>query len=86
MENEEFCHIPYALCTSLCLCVDLKKQTQFAPELMGATSFVKGYYDNKPANGAEENKPNQSKFPASVLTEGAGKREKSLAAANSLTG
>jgi hypothetical protein len=41
---------------------NLKKQSQFAPALIGATSFVKGDYDNKPACGAEENKANQSQF------------------------
>jgi len=86
MENEEFCHIPYALCTSLCLCVDLKKQSQFAPARMRVTSFLKGDYGNKPAIGAEENKAKQSQFHAPALTKGAGKREKSLAAADSLTG
>jgi len=38
----------------------LKKQSQFATELMGATSFVKGDYENKPAGRAEENKANQA--------------------------
>ncbi|HUT45160.1 MAG TPA: hypothetical protein VMX36_02700, partial [Sedimentisphaerales bacterium] len=65
---------------------DLKKQTQFVPAQVGAKSFVKGDYDNKPARGAEENKAKQSQSPAPALTKGAGKREKSLAAANSLTG
>ncbi|HUT46912.1 MAG TPA: hypothetical protein VMX36_11550, partial [Sedimentisphaerales bacterium] len=60
---------------------DLKKQTQFAPDEIGAKSFVKGDYVNKPACGAEENKAKQSQSPAPALTKGAGKREKSLAAA-----
>ena len=59
---------------------NLKKQSQFASALMGVTSFVKEDYGNKSAGGVEENKANQSQFPASVLTEGAGKREKSVAA------
>ena len=42
--------------------VDLKKQSQYAPELIGATSFVKGDYGNTPAHGAEENKANQSQL------------------------
>jgi len=66
--------------------VDLKKQSQFAPALMGVTSFIRGAYGNKTNSGAEENKANQSQFHAPALTKGAGKREKSLAAANSLTG
>ena len=60
---------------------DLKKQTQFAPELMGTTTYLKGDYENKPACGVEENKANQSQSPAPELTKRAGKREKSLAAA-----
>ncbi|HUT47677.1 MAG TPA: hypothetical protein VMX36_15450, partial [Sedimentisphaerales bacterium] len=65
---------------------DLKKQTQFAPDEIGAKSYVKGDYENKPACGVEENKANQSQFHTPTLTEGAGKRKKSLATANSLTG
>jgi len=38
----------------------LKKQTQFAPELMGTTSFVKRDYENNPADRIEENKAKQS--------------------------
>ena len=56
--------------------VDLKKQSQFAPVLMGAKSFVKGDYDNKPAGGAKENKANQSQLHARETTKGAGKKEK----------
>ena len=41
---------------------DLKKQSQFAPAIIGVTPFLKGDYGNKPASGAEENKPNQSQF------------------------
>jgi len=41
---------------------DLKKQTQFATALIGATSFVKGDYDNKPACGDEKNKAKQSQY------------------------
>ena len=53
---------------------DLKKQSQFAPELMGATSFVKGDYDKIPAGGEEENKANQSQSPAPEQTKRAGKK------------
>jgi len=65
---------------------DLKKQSQYAPELMGTTTFVKGDYENKTAHGVEENKAKQSQFPAPEPTKGSGKREKSLAAADSLIG
>jgi hypothetical protein len=41
----------------LWLSVHLKKQSQFAPGLIGATSYVKGDYDNKQASGAEKTKP-----------------------------
>jgi len=40
----------------------LKKQTQFVPAQMSATSFVKGDYGNKPACGDEKNKAKQSQF------------------------
>ncbi|HUT46889.1 MAG TPA: hypothetical protein VMX36_11435, partial [Sedimentisphaerales bacterium] len=65
---------------------DLKKQTQFAPDEIGAKSFLKGDYENKPAGGVEENKAKQSQFHAPTLTKGAGKKEKLLAAADSLIG
>jgi hypothetical protein len=42
--------------------VDLKKQSQFVPGLIGAKSFLKGDYDNNPAHGAIENKPKRSQF------------------------
>ena len=68
---------------------DLKKQSQYAPELIGTTSFIKRDYENKPANEVEENKAKQacpepvewSQFPASEQTKKAGKNEKSLAVA-----
>ncbi len=65
---------------------DLKKQSQLSPAIMGATSSMQGDYDNYPACGIEENKPNQSQSHEPEPTKGAGKREKSLAAANSLAG
>jgi hypothetical protein len=40
----------------------LKKQTQFATAQIGAKSFAKGGYGNKPAAGARKNKANQSRF------------------------
>jgi len=49
---------------------DLKKQTQFAPALMGVTPFMKRDYDNKSAGSAEENKAKQSQFEATALPKG----------------
>ena len=63
---------------------DLKKQTQFAPAEIGVKSPIKDDYDNILAGRLEENKADQSQFPATALTEGAGKRKKSLTAANFL--
>jgi len=61
--------------------VNLKKQSQFTPDLMGLTPFGKGDYGSMPAGYGEENKANQSQFFAPEQTEGVGKREESLAAA-----
>jgi len=63
--------------------VDLKKQSQSDPGQNGATSFVKGDYDNKPAGGADENKAKQTQISALSSHEGIGKRE-SAAEANRL--
>ena len=41
---------------------DLKKQSQFAPALIGAKSYLKGGYDNIPAGRIKENKANQSQI------------------------
>ena len=58
-----------------------KKQSQFVPGQNGATSCVKGDYDdNSPASG-EENKANQTQINAPALTEVAGKSEKPLTSA-----
>ena len=72
---------------------DVKKQTQFEPGLMGATPFMQGDYDNMPASREQENKANsnpnkakQSQLHETVLAKVAGKRKKSDAAANTLTG
>jgi len=45
----------------------LKKQTQSVPDLMSATSYEKGDYDNMPAGGVEENKAKQSQSPVNDL-------------------
>jgi hypothetical protein len=41
---------------------NLKKQSQFEPGLVGATSYLKGDYDRIPLRGAQENKAKQSQF------------------------
>jgi len=41
---------------------NLKKQSQFAAGQIGAYSYMKGTYGNKPACGARKNKPNQSQY------------------------
>jgi hypothetical protein len=75
--------------------VDLKKQTQFIQDLMGAKSFMQRNYNNNPAGLTGENKANpsglsmsarncrtsQSQFDAPEPPKGAGKREKPVAAA-----
>jgi hypothetical protein len=61
---------------------NLKKQSQFAPDMMGATPFMKGDYDKAPDGGDDENKANQSRFSAHVSSQGNGKREKPPTAAN----
>ena len=50
--------------------VDLKKQSQFVPDLIGVTSFVNRSCGSKPAAGAGENKANQSQSHAHALTKG----------------
>jgi hypothetical protein len=61
--------------------VDLKKQSQFAVVQLGAKSYLKRDYGNKPAGGCDENKANQSQFQAPETVEGAGTSEKSAVAA-----
>jgi len=39
---------------------DLKKQSQFAPDLKSVNSFLKGDYENKSRPGSRKNKANQS--------------------------
>jgi hypothetical protein len=40
----------------------LKRQSQFAPGQIGAKSFVKGNYENRPRRALRKNKPKQSQF------------------------
>ena len=51
-----------------------------------AKSFEEGAYGKESAADGEESKAKQSQFSAPTSLNGAGKRQKSLAAANSLTG
>jgi hypothetical protein len=62
--------------------VHLKKQSQFAPARTDAKSCVLRAYENTPRGGRRENRAKQSQFPTPVPTRRAGKRTKSLAAAN----
>jgi len=41
---------------------NLKKQSQFAAGQIGAYSYMKGTYGNKPACGARKNKPKQTQY------------------------
>ena len=65
---------------------DLQKQSQFAAAHLIAKPLMKEDYNNSTACGDEENKANQSQIHADEQAKGAGTREKSVAAANSLTG
>jgi len=50
--------------------IDLKKQSQFMPDMMGVNSFVHGGYGDFPAGRIDENKANRSQFQADMqLTE-----------------
>jgi len=60
---------------------ELKKQSQSVPGQNGATSYLKGDYDNNSAGQIDENKANQSQFKAIASPEGIGKREKSVSTA-----
>jgi len=66
--------------------IDLKKQSQFTPDMMGATPFMAGGYGDYPPVGFDENKPNQSQFQAPFLSEGPAKRQKPPTEADRLTG
>jgi hypothetical protein len=65
---------------------DLKKQTQFMPDLMGLTPFMNGIYGDIPAGGLGENKANWGQFPASEPSEVTGKRGETFEAVDTLTG
>jgi hypothetical protein len=60
---------------------DLKKQSQFAPGLIGATPFIKGFYDKVSTGGEDENKAKQSEINTVESIKGVEKRVKSLEAA-----
>jgi hypothetical protein len=58
----------------------LKKQSQFAPALMGTKDYARKGYDDKSQPEVAENKAKQSQSHAPAMPKGAGKREKSLGA------
>jgi hypothetical protein len=60
---------------------DVKKQTQFTVVELGAKTYIKRDYGNKPAGGCDKNKANRSRSQALEQTKEAGKREKSVTAA-----
>jgi len=60
---------------------NLKKQSQFTLNLMGANPFIKGIYSIESAAGDVENKANRTQFCAPAKVKGAGKKEISSAAA-----
>jgi len=75
MENVEFCHVPYALCTYtlVLLCAsaplflprrgwhgDLKKQSQFAGSRNDAKVVIAMVYENLGGWRLQKNKANQS--------------------------
>jgi hypothetical protein len=70
--------------------VNLKKQSQFAPALMGAKSFVGDSYENKTRPELRENKAKQSQMPAfGAKLEALSSKSETIMqnpAANSLTG
>jgi len=60
---------------------DLKKQSQFAAAHLVTMSCMQRGYDKYPVGGGEENKAKLSQYCADVLTQGAGKGDKSVPAA-----
>jgi hypothetical protein len=65
--------------------VDLKKQSQFAPDQTGAKTCVLREYENARRSEQRASKAKQSQFPTAAPTKRAGKRGKPLPAANSST-
>jgi hypothetical protein len=66
--------------------VDLKKQSQLAPAQTGAKTCVLREYENARRRGERKSKAKESQFPTPAPAKRAGKRGKSLTAANSSTG
>jgi len=54
--------LPLAPSTAGGLNTNLKKQSQFAPGLIGVKFYLKGDYDEKPVERAEKNKAKQSQL------------------------
>lgn len=53
---------PHPLGMGMAPRMSLKKQSQFVTEQNDVIYYMKGDYDNIPAHGVEENKPNQTQF------------------------
>ena len=56
--------------------IDLKKQSQFTPDMMGVNSFMQGGYGDFPPGGAQQNKANQSQFDAPFWPDGAPRNDR----------
>jgi hypothetical protein len=80
-ESEQELSIKLAPSTAGGLKHDLKKQSQFTLNLMGATPFVKRFYGVELSADNDKNKANQSQLCAPVKVEGTSKREISPASA-----
>jgi hypothetical protein len=65
---------------------NMKKQSQFAPDLMGVNPFMQGGYGDFSAGRIDENKANQSQFDALISREGPAKIEKPPTDTDRLTG
>jgi hypothetical protein len=60
---------------------DLKKQSQFMPDLMSVMPFMTSDYGDIPADETGENKANRNQFDAPEPATGMGEREKLVTAA-----
>ena len=56
--------------------IDLKKQSQFTPDMMGVNPFMQGGYGDFPPGGAQQNKANQSQFDAPFWPDGAPRNDR----------
>jgi hypothetical protein len=56
--------------------INLKKQSQFMPDIMGATPFTPGGYGVMPPFEIDRNKTNQSQIAGKIMHEGSASKEK----------